>query len=504
MAKARGRSRGEIEQRPSGAFRVRVYVGIDPVTKKRHYRTEHVPAGPRAAKDAEKVLTRLLSEVDEQRSPRTSATVNQLLDRYLQVLDVEDTTRAGYESQMRRYIRPVLGDLPLGRINGETLDAFYAELRRCRTRCGRRPFIEHAKTGEHECTARCRPHVCRPLGASYLRQLHMILNGAFNRAVKWRWVGSNPVQQAHAPSQPPADPDPPSAAQAARIVTEAWRDPDWGMFVWLAMTSGARRGELCALRLDRIDFRTSVLDVRSAIAQVSSRVWEKDTKTHQRRRIVLDNQTLALLAAYVHRANEQAAALNSELLPDAFMFSDAPDRSTPMKPDTATQRYTRMCKRLGLAMHLHQLRHYTATELIAAGVDARTGAGRLGHSGGGATTLRVYSAWVAEADQRASISLGARMPKMIEPGPVGERPALPEAEPPVARGQAAPYLAIAADLRAAIRVGVLKPDDELPSVVDLAKRYDVSSGTAHRAISLLRDAGEITVSRGRRATVVVS
>jgi integrase len=60
-----------------------------------------------------------------------------------------------------------------------------------------------------------------------------------------------------------------------------------------------RRGELCALRWNRVDFATGVLDVRSSIAQTNSRVWEKDTKTHQRRRIVLDAQTLALLRAYL-------------------------------------------------------------------------------------------------------------------------------------------------------------------------------------------------------------
>src|SRR4051794_13467251 len=43
----------------------------------------------------------------------------------------------------------------------------------------------------------------------------------------------------------------------------------------------------------------------------------------------------------------------------------------------------------------HALRHYSATELLAAGVDLRTVAGRLGHGGGGATTLRVYAAWGA-------------------------------------------------------------------------------------------------------------
>jgi hypothetical protein len=91
-AKPRKRVRGEIEALPSGSYRVRVYAGLDPITKKPHHLTEVVPAGPKAAKQAEKVRTRLLSEVDEQRSARTNATVDQLLDRYLDVLKIEDTT----------------------------------------------------------------------------------------------------------------------------------------------------------------------------------------------------------------------------------------------------------------------------------------------------------------------------------------------------------------------------------------------------------------------------
>lgn len=57
-----------------------------------------------------------------------------------------------------------------------------------------------------------------------------------------------------------------------------------------------------------------------------------------------------------------------------------------------------------------RLRQYSATELVAAGFDVRTIAGRLGHGGGGTTTLRVYSAWVSEAHQRAAAALGPRMP----------------------------------------------------------------------------------------------
>ena len=45
---------------------------------------------------------------------------------------------------------------------------------------------------------------------------------------------------------------------------------------------------------------------------------------------------------------------------------------------------------------------------FAAGVDIRTVAGRFGHSGGGSTTLRTYTAFVHEADQRAATALASR------------------------------------------------------------------------------------------------
>ena len=174
-----------------------------------------------------------------------------------------------------------------------------------------------------------------------------------------------------------------------------------------------------------------------------------------------------------------------------------------MKPDTVTKRYSRMCERLGWNMHIHQLRHYSATELIAAGVDIRTVAGRLGHSGGGTTTLRVYSAWVAEADQRAASSLAARMPELPVSAPDSDgAPALPVAVAVDAVVDDSPYRVIAADLRAAIRCGALAPGDHLPTVKSLSVRYSVSEGTAHRATALLGEAGEIIVSRGKRAVVV--
>jgi integrase len=194
-------------------------------------------------------------------------------------------------------------------------------------------------------------------------------------------------------------------------VREAWKDADWGAYVWVAMTTGARRGELCAVHWSDIDLDHGVLILRRALYVDEVGVLrEKDTKSHQQRRIALDDDTVEVLRALLERCRIRAEALGVRWSAEAYVFSPDPDGLRPFVPDTATQRFSRMAERLGIDCSLHSLRHYSATELISAGVDVRTVAGRLGHGGGGATTLRVYAAWVAEADQRAAATLSARMP----------------------------------------------------------------------------------------------
>jgi integrase len=92
----RRRTRGTVDELPSGALRVRVYAGADPLTGTRHDLVEVIPPGLKAAALAEAARVRMLGQVDERRNPRTSATLDQLLDRYLETLDVGRTTHAMY------------------------------------------------------------------------------------------------------------------------------------------------------------------------------------------------------------------------------------------------------------------------------------------------------------------------------------------------------------------------------------------------------------------------
>lgn len=220
--RASRRTKGGIAM-PSGALRVYVYAGLDPVTKRKHYLKETVPAGaPKADKEAEKVLRRLQVQVDERREPRTNATVSQLVTRHLELADHDETTARHYQGCLDNHIEPPIGHVKVGAVDADVLDSLYAELRRCRLHCDRKPFVEHRTKSPHECDDRCAQHKCRPLAASSVRQVLFLLSGAFKRAVRWKWVASNPIKTGEPPAARRPDPDPPSASEAARIIEESF------------------------------------------------------------------------------------------------------------------------------------------------------------------------------------------------------------------------------------------------------------------------------------------
>ncbi|MGI9001376.1 MAG: site-specific integrase [Pseudonocardia sp.] len=162
-------------------------------------------------------------------------------------------TRALYRRHVRNHISPLLGHMKFGALDADMLDSFCAELRRCLRHCTSRRLIDHRVDTEHECDEHCKPHCCKPLSASSIRHMHFVLSGAYKQAVRWRWVSVSPVSQTEPPAATPPNPYPPTAAQAARIVAEAWKDPEWGALILVAMTTGSRRGELCAVRWSAVN-----------------------------------------------------------------------------------------------------------------------------------------------------------------------------------------------------------------------------------------------------------
>jgi integrase len=95
----------------------------------------------------------------------------------------------------------------------------------------------------------------------------------------------------------------------------------------------------------------------------------------------------------------------ARLRDDAYLFSNDPAHARPWNPDWVTHRVAEVAAAAGVELDIKGGRHYTASQLLAGGFDLRNTAARLGHSGGGATTLRHYADPVPEVGRRAAAYL---------------------------------------------------------------------------------------------------
>jgi integrase len=476
--------RGSIDILPSGSLRVRVYAGLAPDTKRSRYLSETIPSGPTAELEAEQVRLRLITAVEQQRGLRLNATLDELIQRHIALMPAATTTKTNYRGYHSKHIGPLIGSRPIGVITAETLDEFYSELARCRQHCTQDSTMD---------TPRKR-HECRPLSAASIRKIHFLITAAYRSAIRWHWTTSNPAALANPPRKPQPRPQPPNPADVTRILTHAWNQPDrmLGIVTWTAIATGARRGELCALRWTSFDPDRRVLHIRASIAHDGFGLVIKETKLGHDREIALDRDTTALLVAYRDHCRQQAIAHGAELAPDGFIFSPAPDGSVCLAPASLGQRFHRLVASLGIRTTLHKLRHYNATELILANVDLRTVAGRLGHFDC-STTLTTYTAWINEADQRASRQLVERLPLRLAVAPHHRHPAAP----PQPRSR---YQHIAEQLRAAIVHRTYPPGHHLPIIQQLAAYYRVAPNTIHHAVTQLAHWGLVITTPGHPTT----
>jgi len=131
----------------------------------------------------------------------------------------------------------------------------------------------------------------------------------------------------------------------------------------------------------------------------------KDTKTHQDRYLAIDPVTCAMISEHLGAIRAELAAVGLELPDDAYVFSNDPTGARPWNPDWATHKVSDLAAAAGVKLNVKGLRHYTASQLLAARFDLRNTAARLGHGSGGATTLRHYADPVTEVDRRAAAYL---------------------------------------------------------------------------------------------------
>ena len=203
------------------------------------------------------------------------------------------------------------------------------------------------------------------------------------------------------------EPDAPTPEEIKLLIERAEeKDPELATLLFVAATTGCRRGELCGLRWSDVDFEKDVLLVRRSVSDLPGRVVIRSTKTGHIRKMALDSATLSVLELLRERADARSATLGITLDPDAYLWSSSADGMSPLRPGGVTSRFTALRNELGLThIRLHHLRHFAATVMLAGGVDVRTVAGRLGHSRP-TLTLQTYAHVMDVTDRQAAEVVG--------------------------------------------------------------------------------------------------
>ena len=387
--------RGHVRERSRGAWELRAYAGRDALSGRKRYKTKTVRVSGR--REAEKALAAFVTEL-ETSGVAADGTFGELVERWIAtaVPGWSPANEVTVRNAVSYYLGPLL-PVKLSKLDTADLDAFYAALRNGGGRGG------------------------RPLAVSTVRRVHSVVRAALEQGVRWGWLRDNPAARASpGPGQPPEIKPPAPEAVLALLQRAEQDDKAFAVFLVLAAVTGARRGELVALRWSDLELERRALTITRAISEgVEGPVEHPRPKTRGSvRRLALDEATVAILAAHRCRHAEAAAACGASLPADAFVFSHEPDGSVPWKPGYVSLKFRRLRHSVGLdQVRLHDLRHFVATTLLGAGVDLQTVAGRLGHAGGGRTTLAVYSHFQQAADRNAADLLGKLLSSSPSPAP---------------------------------------------------------------------------------------
>jgi integrase len=361
----RSAGEGNIRQRPNGSWEAR-YTAADGRTRSLYARTK---------REATERLRGALGDAAEGTlPPDRRLTTGAYLEDWLEH-EVKPSRRASthktYSLVVRAYITPAVGRVPLAKLTPEHVQAMLARL-----------------SGQ-----------VAPSTVAFTRT---VLRVALTRAEKHGRVRRNVAALVDPPSVPRKELQPFSVEQA-RTMLEAMEGHEIAPLLTAALGTGARQGELLALRWRDVDLETATAAIRHTL-QADGTLAEP--KTERSRRIVVLPQTVVDALR-----QQRSAQLRHRLAAGAkwhdldFVFTRSDGRA--MTPDMARHRYYRILEDAGLPrLPFHHLRHAFATLQIEAGEDLASVSRMLGHASL-STTADIYAHLTPATQRRAADRMDA-------------------------------------------------------------------------------------------------
>jgi integrase len=238
------------------------------------------------------------------------------------------TTVRNLRSITDRHLKSGPGDVLVGAGTTAMVDDFYEKLR-----------VKGRSDG-------------KPLAVGSVRRVHSTLHAALAQAERWSWVFENVAERASPPKGVQAEMRPPTAVEVARLL-ESVAESDAALHLYLifAAMTGARRGQLLAMRWVDVDLVVGAFSIQRAVVEGPDGRVLVPTKTRRSWRVALDEASFALLRAH----HERVASSEDE---DRFVFAADPERARPWMPNFVTKRFIDARRAAGLDhFRLRDLRH---------------------------------------------------------------------------------------------------------------------------------------------------
>ena len=243
-----------------------------------------------------------------------------------------------------------------------------------------------------------------PLKPGTIHTYHRVLSAVLHRAVKWKYIDSNPAERADLPSLAHRRAKYLDEADARRLLELLQEEPIfWRAIVTFDLLSGLRRAEILGLRWCDVDLDSRLLRIRQTWNYVPGIGCYIDTpKSEGSERILKISQTAVLLLLGVQQwQNQQEEDLGDAWCnPDNRVFTREDGRA--LFPDSIYKWFTAFVKRAGLPpVTVHSLRHTYASLMIADGTPLVNVSHSLGHAQV-STTTNIYAHVIAAAEARAA------------------------------------------------------------------------------------------------------
>ena len=267
------------------------------------------------------------------------------------------STLESYRRMLGR-VYPFIGSIPINRLRPIALENMLVELRK-------------------------RKYRGKPIGEATVQKYLTVVSAVLSDAKRNEIIQKNPARMVDLPETESAQQQIPTEEEALRFLNYICNEEiEYRTYYVLAIYTGCRRGELCALKWEDflVDSRddTSVLTVSRSRSVVPGKgVVEGPTKNGHSRVIAISSEITRYLQSYCCMKMAEAEERGEEV--SDYLFVN--DEGKLFHPDTFTKHLRMIYEELGFPKeyHLHTLRHYFVTTLLHHGVDKQTVAELAGH-----------------------------------------------------------------------------------------------------------------------------